>query len=227
MASIDRTATVAQIVTEHPGCAAVFERHEIDYCCHGDVRLDEACRSRRRDLAALLRELEAAAATDAAGPDDKDVRSLSVPALIARIVDRHHGYLRTALPFLEGLAAKVAKAHGSKDAKLVELSAVFGELVGHITSHLEMEEHDLFPALMAARPEDRGSIRTELEAMLGEHLVVGDLLRRLRALGGGYAVPDWACNTYEVLMTELAKLESDVLRHIHLENHVLMPRFTE
>jgi regulator of cell morphogenesis and NO signaling len=26
-------------------------------------------------------------------------------------------------------------------------------------------------------------------------------------------------------MTELQELEADVLQHVHLENHVLMPRF--
>jgi regulator of cell morphogenesis and NO signaling len=37
--------------------------------------------------------------------------------------------------------------------------------------------------------------------------------------------PEWACTSYRTLLSELAALEGDVLRHVHLENHVLMPRF--
>ena len=37
--------------------------------------------------------------------------------------------------------------------------------------------------------------------------------------------PEWGCSSYRVLMSELEALEGDVLRHVHLENHVLMPRF--
>jgi regulator of cell morphogenesis and NO signaling len=59
-----------------------------------------------------------------------------------------------------------------------------------------------------------------------DHLAVGDLLARLRELSDGYATPDWGCNTYRVLMAELETLEEDTLRHVHLENHVLAPRFS-
>jgi regulator of cell morphogenesis and NO signaling len=56
-------------------------------------------------------------------------------------------------------------------------------------------------------------------------LTVGDLLARIRALTAGFTTPEWGCNTYRVLMAELDGLEADVLRHVHLENHVLAPRF--
>ncbi len=58
-----------------------------------------------------------------------------------------------------------------------------------------------------------------------DHLAVGDLLARMRTLTGGFTTPEWGCNTYRVLMTELDALEADILRHVHLENHVLAPRF--
>jgi len=63
--------------------------------------------------------------------------------------------------------------------------------------------------------------------MSGEdHLAVGGMLARLRTLANGFTTPEWGCNSYRVLMAELEALEGDVLRHVHLENHVLMPRLT-
>jgi len=68
-------------------------------------------------------------------------------------------------------------------------------------------------------------VRRELGQMLEEHLAVGDLLAELRGLTDGFTTPEWGCNTYRVLMSELDALEADILRHVHLENHVLAPRF--
>ena len=37
MTHLDRSATVARIVAEHPAAARIFQKHGIDYCCHGNV----------------------------------------------------------------------------------------------------------------------------------------------------------------------------------------------
>ena len=115
--------------------------------------------------------------------------------------------------------------HGGKDARLLEVDAVFRELAAALLPHLDEEETVLFPALMTPR-SDQGIVRRELERMLVDHLAVGDMLARLRALSDGYSIPAWGCTTYRVLMTELEALEADILRHVHLENHVLAPRFS-
>lgn len=47
----------------------------------------------------------------------------------------------------------------------------------------------------------------------------------MRDAAEDYLIPDWACTSYRTLFAELERLEGDVLRHVHLENHVLMPRF--
>jgi regulator of cell morphogenesis and NO signaling len=223
MLQYDRTATVAQIVTAHAAAARVFQRHGIDYCCRGNVSVPAACEDRRLDPETVYAELDALGATDPE-PGDEDVRSLSTAALVARIVDRHHGYLRRALPYVEPIAEKVARVHGGHDPRLVELAAAFRELSASLAPHLDEEEAVLFPALMSRAP-DAGLVGRELERMHQDHLAVGDLLRRMRALSDDYATPEWGCNTYRVLMAELEALEADVLRHVHLENHVLAPRF--
>ena len=61
--------------------------------------------------------------------------------------------------------------------------------------------------------------------MQQEHLHVGNLLARMRIYADDFSAPDWACGSYRTLMRELAALEMDTLRHVHLETHVLMPRF--
>jgi regulator of cell morphogenesis and NO signaling len=220
---VDRSATIARIVIENTAAARVFQRYGIDYCCHGNVTVPEACRDGRLDPDVLFGQLEAAIAASEARSDD-DPRALSTAALIARIVDRHHGYLRRALPYIEPIMDKVVKVHGPREASLRQLGDTFRELAASLGPHLEEEEEVLFPALMARTP-DAPVVKRELEQMHDEHLAVGDLLARIRTLTSGFQAPEWGCSTYRVLMSELDALEADILRHVHVENHVLAPRF--
>ncbi|BDG10557.1 iron-sulfur cluster repair di-iron protein [Anaeromyxobacter paludicola] len=222
MTMIDRNETIAQIVTAHPAAARVFQKHGLDYCCHGNVKLPEACEPRGLDPERLFGEVEAAlSASDAPA---EDPRTLSTPALLARIIDRHHGYLRRTLPYVAPISAKVAKVHGAHDPRLVEVDRAFTELSAALLPHLDEEEQVLFPAL-ASRAPDPALLARELDKMMTDHLAVGDLLARIRTLTDDFTLPEWGCNTYRVLLSELDAIEADTLAHVHLENHVLMPRF--
>ncbi len=78
---------------------------------------------------------------------------------------------------------------------------------------------------MMAKQPDRALLARELDDMNEEHLAVGTLLETMRNATEDYLLPDWACNSYRTLFSELSQLEGDVLTHVHLENHVLRPRF--
>jgi regulator of cell morphogenesis and NO signaling len=223
MPVLERSATVAQIVLDHPECARIFREHRIDFCCRGQMTVAEACAGSGQDAAALIDELERAIGERSR--KDVDPRGLATPELVQLIVARHHEYLRKALPFVEQLARKVARVHGRHDARLAPLADVVTELGETLLEHIDDEEASLFPALLAGAP-DRTWVEGELRAMNDEHLRVGDLLSRIRTLAGDFALaPEWACASYRTLMRELEEIESDTFTHVHHENHVLVPRF--
>lgn len=223
MPVLEPSATVAQIVLDHPECARIFREHRIDFCCRGQMTVAEACAGSGQDAAALIGELERA--IGARSRTDVDPRGLATPELVRLIVDRHHEYLRKALPFVEQLARKVARVHGRHDARLAPLADVVTELGETLLEHIDDEEASLFPALIAGAP-DRARIEGELRAMNDEHLRVGDLLSRIRTLAGDFALaPEWACASYRTLMRELEEIEGDTFTHVHHEAHVLVPRF--
>ena len=64
------------------------------------------------------------------------------------------------------------------------------------------------------------------ELLKADHDAVGEGLKRVREAARDFAVPDWACASYTTLMRELEALETGLFEHVHLENHVLLPRFT-
>jgi len=220
---LDRQQTIANVVLEHSECAQIFQRHRIDFCCRGDLSIEAAARSKQVDVDALLDELSRAIA-ERRGDRQEDPRALTTTRLVAHIVDKHHEYLRKALPFVQMLAAKVSRVHGEHNPKLRDLEVAVEDLAATLVPHLDDEEHALFPALTATEP-DLAAAAAHFTSMVDEHLAVATLLERVRAASDEFALPSWACNSYRALFAELEQLEGDVFTHVHLENHVLKPRF--
>ena len=221
---LDPNQTVADLVLDHSECASVFKRHRIDFCCRGDLSIRAACERGGVDVDALVDELSHAVASRAERAE-VDPRTLSSAALIARIVSRHHEPLRHALPFVQALAAKVARVHGGHNPKLHDLDSAVQELVAALLPHLDVEEQSLFPALEQPSATSAEIIARGLSEMYEEHLAVGAMLERVRDATEDYSLPEWACTSYRTLFKELSVLEEDLTTHIHLENHVLMPRY--
>jgi regulator of cell morphogenesis and NO signaling len=221
--TLNRQQPVATVVLDHSECAQVFQRHRIDFCCQGDQTIEAAARARKLDIDALLAELSRAI-TERRGERPDDPRELSTPRLIAYIVSKHHEYLRKTLPFVQALAAKVGRVHGDHNPRLRDLDVAVEEISTTLLTHLDEEEHSLFPALLS-KDRDQAAIARQLESMQDEHLAVAGLLERIRGASDDFTLPDWACNSYNTLFSELKQLESDVFTHVHLENHVLRPRF--
>ncbi len=221
---LSSTQPVANIVLDHSECAQVFQQHRIDFCCRGELSLEQAAKERGVELTALLGQLERAIA-ERRGDAPGAMREVSTPALIDHIVDKHHAYLRKALPFVRPLAAKVARVHGEHNPKLRALDGAVGELSETLLAHLDDEEANLFPALRSAGASVDPETTRALAAMRDEHLGVATLLGTIRDASDDFALPDWACGSYRALFGELQAIERDVFQHVHLENHVLAPRF--
>ncbi len=219
---LDTRQKVADLVLEHSECAEVFHKHRIDFCCGGQMSLESAAAKRQVDLDALVSELTEAIAARRRD-DASDARELSTEQLVEHIVATHHAYLRSVLPYVRTLAAKVARVHGDRNPKLRDLDALVKTLADALIPHLDQEEAVVFPMLLAG--DDRAKIENEIAAMIEEHREVGDLLARLREFSDDFTYPEWACGSYRALIAELGELERDIHVHVHLENNALAPRF--
>ena len=157
--------------------------------------------------------------------------------LIQHIVSTHHNYVKSEVPRLESLIAKVCGVHGKNHPELLKVQSVFRALGAELSTHMMKEENILFPYI--ARMEEslrsgRGSIRppfgsveNPIHMMVMEHDSAGDALRELRNLTNDYAPPADACISYQTLYRALGEFEADLHQHIHLENNILFPRAVE
>ena len=214
--------TIGDLVAENPATARVLERFGLDYCCHGDQTLAQACADVGVEATAVE---EALGNVDTSG--DRSWTGLDLPALADLIVSTHHQYLHEELPLLDALAEKVLGVHGERHPELTEVRRLVAAVRADLEPHLLKEERVLFPAIRAAAAGRRdfpfGSIENPIRMMTTEHEQTGELLSLLRAATAGYAVPADACASYRSLYERLDALELDTHLHIHKENHVLFP----
>jgi regulator of cell morphogenesis and NO signaling len=217
-----RARTLGELVAADPATARILDRLALDYCCHGQRTLEAACAEAGLDPVAV-----AAALGDVEPGGDRGWMDLDAPALADHIVASHHRYLQDELPLLEPLADKVLAVHGARHPELAEVRKLVAALRNDLEPHLMKEERILFPAIVAAaggRTEfPFGSLSNPIRMMLLEHDRAGDLLASLRAVTGGYAIPDDACASYRSLYERLEALEADTHLHVHKENHTLFP----
>jgi regulator of cell morphogenesis and NO signaling len=215
-------AAFARSATEQ-ATAPALGLDEIDLLVRCDPSLGEASRVTRLDPEEVFPQDDGATIAWVPQPRPHDpIRELSNDALLAHVVERHHTYVRRALPYIVALLARVAGFHGKRDERLSALNDAGQELADALEAHLDEEEQRLFPSLLSVA--EGGGAPREREEMVRHHREVGRLLARLRSLSGGYAAPDWSDRGHRALMEELQALDEDLAEHMRLERLVLTRR---
>jgi regulator of cell morphogenesis and NO signaling len=222
---------LATIALLDPALAATLDRLGLDYCCHGQARLRDACALGGRCLASVLEELAAVAARrpPGRGPRPRDFRLAPLGDLVDYVEATHHRFTRSSLADIDQLLSRVLRVHGTRHPELTRVATLVGDLAEDLAPHMRKEERVLFPyirALAAGQPASApfATVRMPIAAMETEHARGGRLLAALEEATGDFTPPPDACASYRALYDALTALRQDLLLHVALENHVLFPR---
>jgi regulator of cell morphogenesis and NO signaling len=230
---INTTKTVRELTLEIPGATRVFEKSGIDYCCGGGKPFEEACEAAGVSADDIVRSLERAGETSAPAGESIDWPTQPLSRLTTHIVETHHVFTRDELARLDALLSKVCSVHGQNHSELFRIQSLFQDLHRDLIPHMQKEEMILFPYIeqmdaaaskgKAAPVPFFGTVKNPIHMMMLEHDTAGEILKQLRRLSGGFAVPEDGCISYETLYKALDALEQDLHQHIHLENNILFP----
>jgi len=224
--------TIGEIVAEDFRVAEVFAKAGIDFCCGGQILLEDACREKGLNLASILQAIEAAQET----PLDRgqNYASWDLPFLADYIINTHHAYLNENTAQIAAYARKIAEVHGSHHPEAIEVAAVFDKIAADMAGHLQEEEEVLFPAVkriaaaskagVAADRQDRETLKASLRKLDQEHEEIGEATHTIRRLTRDYEIPADVCNTFVVTYRKLQEFEEDLHKHVHLENNILFPK---
>ncbi|TRN41526.1 iron-sulfur cluster repair di-iron protein ScdA [Staphylococcus pseudintermedius] len=216
---------VADIVTHYPKTADVFRKHGIDFCCGGQISLEEAVSNHPKlSLTPLLQELEDASQQQGEGMQPQ---YLSVPSLIQYIQARYHDTLREEFKQLTPYVTKLSRVHGPNHPNLVTLKSTFDAFKSAMLTHTDEEDQNAFPKLVrSANGETVEDIDAVVQSLVDDHDEVGALLQQMRELTHDFQPPAEACGTWRLVYDRIAHLERETHAHVHLENHVLFPKIT-
>ncbi|MBC8694432.1 iron-sulfur cluster repair di-iron protein ScdA [Staphylococcus pseudintermedius] len=216
---------VADIVTHYPKTADVFRKHGIDFCCGGQISLEEAVSNHPKlSLTPLLQELEDASQQQGEGMQPQ---YLSVPSLIQYIQARYHDTLREEFKQLTPYVTKLSRVHGPNHPNLVTLKSTFDAFKSAMLTHIDEEDQNAFPKLVrSANGETVEDIDAVVQSLVDDHDEAGALLQQMRELTHDFQPPAEACGTWRLVYDRIAHLERETHAHVHLENHVLFPKIT-
>lgn len=227
------TKTIREIALEAPQTTRVFEEFKIDYCCGGNKLLAVACQDAGSDPQLVAERIEAALKDQNGQEEFHWVGKACASQLIDYIVTKHHLFTVQEIERLFPLMEKVWTRHGDHHPELLELRNVFTALTDSLVPHMRKEESVLFPYIqmlqssrtdnVPANPPHFGTVENPIRMMVADHEADGERLRKMREISRDYTLPDGACPSFTTLYAGLQDLETDLHRHIHLENNVLFP----
>jgi regulator of cell morphogenesis and NO signaling len=230
-----KQTTVRELVSEDFRTASVFEKHAIDFCCHGNVTLEEACRNSGVSTEQVQQELEHLKSTEKGNRDDYS--SWDLDFLAEYIVRTHHRYVKETIPMLTTHLEKVVHKHGSLHPEVQNIQRWFQEIAEELTRHMAKEELILFPyitRLVKAHQNDQnieqplfGSIVNPIRMMESDHEKAGHTMESIRTASKDFTAPADACTTFRVTYEELHSFDADLHKHVHLENNILFPKVIE
>lgn len=233
--NITHQTRIGDIVASDINLAMVLNNYQIDFCCGGDQTLYAICQEKGLDFEKIVEELST---------NQERLTTIGLQfdqwrtdLLIDYINKYQHDYIRTQGPKTLELLQKVATVHGEANPRLKQIYILFRESLVDLHQHLEKEEVILFPFIQELLytkeqnlklPEFHcGSIENPISVMISEHANEGDRFRMITELSHNYSCPDYACDSYKLVMQLLKEFESNLHLHIHVENNILFHRAVE
>jgi regulator of cell morphogenesis and NO signaling len=226
---------VGEIAAANPLARKVLEDAGVDYCCGGEKSLHDACMHSNVPAEEILKRLQEN--SKHAGRDEANWATASLSDLTKHIREKHHPFVREAIPRICALLERVTARHGQNHPELAGIERLFTDLGQEMYSHMQKEEQILFPYIEALERSARGdgkleppffrTVRNPVQMMMQEHDSAGEALRTMRKLSSAYQAPADGCESYRELYRSLEEFEGDMHTHVHLENNILFPRAVE
>jgi regulator of cell morphogenesis and NO signaling len=231
---MQETKTVRDIVINDYRTADVFRKWGINYCCSGNLPLNEACSVKQVNLSDVELDLQQATRNITLS-NSTAFNEWPVPFLTDYIVYVHHNYLKTTLPQLRQLMASFIPGHLKKYPHLVGVQQTFNDLADELEEHTAEEEESIFPYVKQvnstySQKETYGSLfvrtmRKPLAQIIEkDHGRIVSLLKQLRVETKVYSFGPDACANYQVIYRKLKEFDADLVQHKHLENNILFPK---
>lgn len=224
--------SVGALVAADSRAATVLDAYGIDYCCHGDERLEEVCNRLSISPKGLAKNLKFYLKDQSPPTFDYDFWPMG---LLANYIERkHHRYVKAQAPLIESMFKEASQEPFDRIGSLPEVRLIFWKVAEEILDQVVREERILFPYLRKMEKNEQGEIpfagshfdtvRESIVTLFKEHHREGACLQELRSVTNGYKLSIHSSYWERLIYPQLEALDKDMKTHLHLENNILFPR---
>ena len=229
---ITKQTTLADVVRDYPQAIPFFNELHLDYCCGGNIPMEEAVQGKDINVDTLLKELMAyinshKPSNAGAHASLEDFKKLSIPAMLEDLEQTHHVTDRQLMGGIETDLNKILLVHYEHHGELLtRLHHLFTLLKGELEEHFAKEEKKVFP-LMRSHPNPTRDILRLVRELEEEHTNAGDLIKEMQRVTDQFTPPEDACPTFKRTYSEMQTLFEDLFVHIFKENSIVFPEYEE
>jgi regulator of cell morphogenesis and NO signaling len=224
--------TISEIVRKDYRTADVFKKHGINFCCGGQVSLQEVCLAKNIDYKIVEEDLSAVT-RNIHFPNALQFSEWKIDFLIDYIINVHHAYVNIAAAPLQASLVSFADHHKNKKP-FEELLILFKKITGSLMAHNQQEEEIIFPYVRQIESTHRRkeiygnlfvrTLRKPLSNMEQEHTSLTTMMEEMQTLTDNYNFSEKACTSHQVIYHKLREFHEDFLQHKYLENNILFPK---
>ncbi len=219
--------TVGEIAASRPGATRLFDILGIDYSCHGNLSLHDACAAAGLDPVQIRRSLEQLPR------DNGEMNWLEQPltALTRHLRDERQPAIdQGVFAATAALSADClqCRAHAERTARV---QLVFSALVAVLTPHVSRERQVLFPLVehleacwtSGETPSMRlaGGLGPAIHSFTIDH---GLLIARIDQIRRIIDEIEESVDPCHDLIDAMRFLDHEMREHVHLQNNILFPR---
>ncbi len=229
----DFEGSISDMVKKDYRTADVFRKHQLSFCCSGNIPLKSACEARGIDFEVLSAELRFST-RDLRISNDLPFDEWKIDFLIDFISNVHHNYLYQTVPSLATTLESFTVGHQDKYPELIPVRELFKKLADIVMPHNKHEDEIIFPYIKQIdsayrRKEPYGNLfvrtlRKPLHNVEKEHAQIQNLLNELRKGTRQFTPPDGACLNYTVIYKKLEEVVNNLIQHEYLEDNLLFPK---
>ena len=111
---------VGELVAIDYRTAEVFTKYGIDFCCKGNLCIDEVVKKKKIDQRGLFSDLKAT--TRRNHPRFSDFRKWPLDLLVDYILIKHHHYTKEKIPLVQRYLRKICLSNGNQHPELFEIA---------------------------------------------------------------------------------------------------------
>lgn len=221
----------SDLVINNPCLTGLFEKHNVEYCCKGNIPLKNSLKELKIPEQEFLEKMNE---TVQLNKQNLNYPNTSNPIhVINYIIEVYHKPLPNLLDELGRLISKAADHHGAQKPYTITLNKLFIALQEDLTTHLWKEENILFPMiqeLYLAKINNKpkplfhcGNIGNPISQMEYEHDTVGALLHKMEETIAPHQLTETGCTTLKSIKKLFEHLKLEIHKHVHMENYILHP----